>query len=382
MGREDKHFTQYDPKKHRQRKKDSENKPKRIKNIKQFFGPVVKTRLSPEPLLSAAGDEDHFPIVRFRLRGLRKLIEVVDPTTELILGRREAGRDVRVAEFDHHVKADNVPKPKVQRKSAGELSSMRRALTRAQTTMGMSCLHAVQQAYKDRQKMEQQASRLEYVLSMKEQREVARDRIKVFQDDKRSQVMKERALDQKRLLEEVDKHDLNRITYLEKNGELRSKSSQYWRQRRGELTFMTDFNVQNTSVSNALMRHDRQAVQEDKLQERSELVMAHKVVEKEQQDIVKKYLEHRQLMRQAEVAMSRAALDTKMLQEANDRLIEARNRVAQQKAKTANIQATHTFPTITTPSLPPVTKESHSALAPRPILTQASGMIQRSTTVA
>ena len=36
--------------------------------------------------------------------------------------------------------------------------------------------------------------------------------------------------------------------------------------------------------------------------------------EQEQQETVKKYMEHRQLMRQTETAMARAALDTRMLQ--------------------------------------------------------------------
>ena len=39
-----------------------------------------------------------------------------------------------------------------------------------------------------------------------------------------------------------------------------------------------------------------------------------RTVEVEQQETVKKYMEHRQLMRQTETAMARAALDTRMLQ--------------------------------------------------------------------
>ena len=45
--------------------------------------------------------------------------------------------------------------------------------------MGLSCLWAVHQAYKDREKAERQASRMEHALSMKEQREAAKERIKV-----------------------------------------------------------------------------------------------------------------------------------------------------------------------------------------------------------
>lgn len=53
-----------------------------------------------------------------------------------------------------------------------------------------------------------------------------------------------------------------------------------------------------------------------------------KELEHEQQDIVKKYLQHRQLLRQTENSMSRAALDTKMLQEASDRVLEVDEHIA------------------------------------------------------
>lgn len=353
------------------KKKENEAKAKRIKSVKQFFGPIVKTSNSPEP-----SEDEEIPIVQYRLKGLKKSIQYVDATTELIIARREAGNDVRLAEFDHHMKVDNEPKPVIKRSK--EPSSLRKMLSRTQSTMGMSCLRAVQQAYRDREKMEQHALKMEYVMSMKEQRENSRDRVKLFGDEKRNLALRERTHEQKKMMEDVDRKDMQRMSYLERSGEKRVKSSQHWKLRRGEMTFTTDFNVQNTSVSNALMRHDRQAVQEDKLQEKAEIVQAHKTVEKEQQEIVKKYLEHRQLMRQAEVAMSRAALDTKMLQEANDRLIEARTRVAHQKAKTANVQATLTFPTISTPNLPPTTRVAKKGLDPRPIFTS----MYRSTTVA
>ena len=123
---------------------------------------------------------------------------------------------------------------------------------------------------------------------------------------------------------------------------------------------MGDFNTQNTSVSNALLRHDRQARSEDQIHERRELVEGLKSHEHEQQEVVNKYLEHRQLMRQTENAMERAALDTKMLQEANDRLMEAKVRVAQKKQRNATVEEFYPLPSYSTHSLPPL-----SATSPR-----------------
>lgn len=53
-----------------------------------------------------------------------------------------------------------------------------------------------------------------------------------------------------------------------------------------------------------------------------EKVEAMKDLEREQQEIVKKYLQHRKMLRQTENSMARAALDTKMLQTASDQHYE------------------------------------------------------------
>lgn len=45
--------------------------------------------------------------------------------------------------------------------------------------MGLSCLWAVQQAYKDREKAEKQTAKMEQTMNLKEQREAAKERIKV-----------------------------------------------------------------------------------------------------------------------------------------------------------------------------------------------------------
>ena len=187
---------------------------------------------------------------------------------------------------------------------------------------------------------------------MKEQREAGKHRIKLYKEEQRNKTLNQRVGDHKKLAETLDKRNILRLSYLDKRGEHRHRTSLVSRERRKEVTFVHDFNIQNTSVSNALLRHDRQAKLEDKMQGNVALVSSYKSAEKEQQEIVKKYMEHRTLMRQTESAMSRATLDTRMLQEANDRIMQARSRVAQQKAKSVNVTAA--LPATKSPSLPPV----------------------------
>ena len=220
--------------------------------------------------------------------------------------------------------------------------------------MGFSCLWAVNQAYQDRAKAEKVAAKMETVLSTKEDREAAKERIKLYHDEKRQRAIKDRDSDRKRTTEVMERRELERLSTVDVVQQTRQQSRKVTKQRRDERDFTTDFQVQNNSVANALLRHDRQARFEDILQTRNEAYKLAKGSENDQQDVVRKYLEHRQLMRQTETAMQRAALDTKMLQEANDRLMEAKSRVAQQKARSATVEAFYPLPSSGKQSLPPV----------------------------
>lgn len=182
--------------------------------------------------------------------------------------------------------------------------------------------------------------------------------LQLFQEEKKSKALKQREKDNKKIMEIMEKRELARLGYIEKNSHSRNKSSQLARKRKTELTFVGDFNSQNTSVSNALLRHDRQSQSEDKMQEKTERIRSLRDQEKEQHEVVDKYLEHRQLMRQTETAMQRAALDTKMLQEANDRIMEAKGRVEQMKQRSATVEQFYPLPSVSTHSLPPLNSQS------------------------
>ena len=327
--REDKAYNE--ARKSMKKKREPEEKRVIIKDIKQFFGPIVDPAPTPDTDRSQYVADDEIPKIGFRLRGLSHKINYYDPVTDMVISRREAGMHIRAAEDEYHNHLNQEPKPSIKKSDTG--TAQQRMFDRMQRAMGMSCLNAVHKAYEERHKAERRAAKLEYVMNMKEDRDTAKERIRLFNEEKRRAALKDREKDHKNILDIMETRELQRLNYINKNKDVRQKSSHYQKTRRGELTFMKDFNVQNTSVSNALLRHDRQARHEDKQAEKLDIIQSHKIVEGEQQSMVKTYLEHRQLMRQTETAMSRAAIDTKMLQEANDRLSEARSRVAQQKSR-------------------------------------------------
>ena len=295
-------------------------------------------------------DNEEIPVTQFRLQGLKQTVQLYDPVTDIVLSRKQAGENVRAAEIEYHQAVALAPKPKVLRKKV--TNTDQRLFSRVQGTMGLSCLNAVQQAYRDREKAEKHMAKMEHVLGLRDQKEAAKERIKLYHAERQNQTLQDREQEQKFLLDTLEHQELRRLTYIDKTHDLRTRTAQHQRRRKAELSFISDFNAQNTSVANALQRHDRQAKKEDKTAEQTEYIQAQKFIVKEQQEVVKKYLEHRTLMRQTESAMNRAALDSRMLQEANDRLMAAKARVAQQKARNATV--TTFYPLPSTAPLPPL----------------------------
>ncbi|XP_046360900.2 uncharacterized protein LOC124138349 [Haliotis rufescens] len=331
----------------RRKKKRDEgaNRPRKVKSVKQFFGPMVETVEEED---QGEVGEDDTPITHYRLRGKRPNIHLVDTTTEMILERKEAGRQVREAEAEHHRKIMDAPLPRLVLPK--HTTTDQRIFARVHGTMGMSCLFAVQKAYKDREKAEKAAAKMEYILNMREERMRARDRINMYHEEKRNQALKKRDRDRVRMLDSLERHELQRLNYLDRRMEVKNKANDVAKSHRIDQSFVTEFNNQHTSVSNALLRHDRQAKVEDLVQSKKRFVLDKKCDEGEQQTMVRKFMEHRQLMRQRETSTTRAALGTKLLQETNERFIEAQQRVSHLKTRRAIVQAFYPLPPNNVPS--------------------------------
>ena len=299
------------------------------------------------------GDNDstpiEVPVVEFRLSGLRSVISVFDPLLDMIISRRESGRDVRACEDEHHrrrqVESSTVRASIRSNTTDGAKRRMCRRLRGC--GMGMLSLHAVQLAYESRAKAESQALRAGRIHSLREQRDIGRHQRRIYIEDRRSVARTERELDRRRLAELQEKRDTRQRRDHQQAGERRSAASQRGVAIREDRSFVNDFALQNTSVSTALARHDRLAKRDDVLQDRLDTVLTQREMDQEQLDVVKRYLEHRQLMRQTETAMSRAVLDSRILQEASERVLEARSRVEHVKARSAHAQTyAQTLPSI------------------------------------
>ncbi len=337
--------------KHEKRKKKME-----MKTVKQMLGRLPEDVLEREQESEEwEEEEEDIPPVKFRISGLKSLLHEGDLFQELVILKREIGRDMR---HSHQTVIDKYEKPKSKPVKKKRPNADQRLFTRVQGTMGMSCLRAVQQAYRDREKAEKHASKQDYVARLREQREEGRRRAHNILEDRRLHAIKQRDIALNEIADCLEKQVTREQTDLASRKHKRAKSHEITKNFNRDVKFATDFLGQQTSISNALQKHDRSNKTDERLQSKVVLVQSHREKQENQTDLVRRYLEHRKLMRQAQVAVERAALDTRMLQEANERMLEVRSRVDKQKQKTESAKAFFPLPKAAThPVLPPVERE-------------------------
>lgn len=71
----------------------------------------------------------------------------------------------------------------------------------------------------EREKAEKAAAKMENILGMREERQRARDRINIYHEERKAQVLKTRALDRARTLDCMEKKELQRLNFLDKRQE-------------------------------------------------------------------------------------------------------------------------------------------------------------------
>lgn len=316
-----------------------------------FFGPILKTHPRSEKHFTET--ERDPKQIKFRLSGLDPPISTTDPLIKILSDKKEAGKMVREAARDHELKVLNKPRKTVARKPM--VTTDQRLFIRTHGTMGMACLRAVQQAYRDRAVSELKTARNDKVAQIREERETAKDRVRAFKQEYQQATLRKRLRDGVKTAEALKERATLRMEQNERLNTARAVTAEQRRSRQADFAFVNDFSCQQTSVSNALLKHDRATYKEETLQDANEVVRKGKENSLEQQSLVKRFMEHRQLLRQAETAMARAELDSQLLQDATQRAEETKQRM--QQIKSRQQQQMEYFavpPTLAPPQLPPL----------------------------
>jgi hypothetical protein len=110
------------------------------------------------------------------------------------------------------------------------------------------------------------------------------------------------------------------------------------RKRRAQVAFSRGFNAQHITISNALQHHEDNLRNQRKVRYARETVAKQKQNTEEQARLIDKYLTQRKHVRRALSNIERKQLDVQSMRDANDRLLQAQQRVAHIRTRDSNIR--------------------------------------------
>lgn len=324
-------------------------KPDRVgkyRTVRGFLGPILEPQTKKEVtrLVTSSSDDDE--TTGFRLRGVTPPRQKNEPVVEMLLSRKEMGEDIRRALREHRPR-----KPKKAVRNAPKLNNDQKLFMRTHGTMGMACLRAVHQAYGDRERDQRQTNKAERVAEMKERREQVKGRLRTIKNDFQENVLRERIRDGVRIADALRENEKKQEQEHEKVSSRRATAIMEERARQSDATFVREFVSQQTSVSQALGAHDQAELKKEKLTKLAETVRNERESTLEQQALVRRYMEHRQLQRQAEMARAKAEINARLLQEANRRYMEIQTRAKQTKNRNAQVKEFYPLPPSNAPTI-------------------------------
>ena len=323
-------------------------KPERVgkyRTVRVFLGDVVEPKAKKE----AVTDSDEDEAIGFRLQGEEPPKLLNEPIAEMLFSKKEIGEDLRKSLRQLSRKQPN--KPKCQTGGVMKLTNDQKLFLRTHGTMGLACLRAVHQAYDDRARAQKQNDLHERVSKMKERRELVIERLQSLKQEQQVNVLRERIRDGVKIADTLRENEAKQNEERRKILDRRAAAMVAERMRQSHLTFAREFVCQQNSVSQALRSHDRAEVKKDKLKQLSEAVRAERECNLEKKALVKKYMEHRRLISQAEMLKTKAEINTRLLQEANKQFLETQANTKRAKMRQTNVAELCPLPRLNAPKL-------------------------------
>ena len=201
-------------------------------------------------------------------------------------------------------------------------------------TMTLGCLRAVDKAYLDRTIAEKNQTKAQMIQKYKENKEFTTQQVNYYKEERLREIQKIRDRDKLQQTIAKRRFDLDRIQTREQVQETKSKLKDINVDRRKDVYLAVDFNKQHLSVSKALQKHEYNISREQQLKRNTSYVDKQRASTVEQQEIVRKYLEQRNILKISQTITDRQKIDSQVLQDANDRLLSAKKRVSRLKATT------------------------------------------------
>ena len=290
--------------------------------------------------------------IPFRLLGVpapEMKCDLIEDLTKCIV---EGARDIRDTIREFKENESRIPKRVVQKRYP--MTVDQKLFIRTHGTMSLSCFHAVDQAYKDRDSAKNLSTKMQQIQIKKQRRDVGAkirehkkyltlEKIQVVKNEEKNDLMQ--AMDEQR----ADILARQEIVALVRNKRERKKEE--WKQSHA---FAVEFSCQTNAISKALASHAGIGTKGKIVEMKRAKTKKIKEDASRQKEIIKRYNEHRNLLLQSEASLSKSKLESDLQRRSFELKKEARLRV--KKMKKTTLHKKIALPAITTaPSrLPPL----------------------------
>ena len=254
--------------------------------------------------------------------------------SDLIL-KRDWARDVRAAVkmIDAERRRQKSLKP-IVRRSNPKLNDA--IMMEKMQTMTLGAVAAVDRAYHRRRVAQQRERRTKRVADERRERDESRRRtvdarrLNARRDAAQQRIaLRERIVAAQNDVRERDAAKRERLRVERAANSFRARA------RDDDAAFLREFDQQHTTIGQALIRHDVQTVRNAELNAAKARTERRRLESREQRELVRKFLEHRQLAASTKGTAEKSSLNAQLLSEANESLMAARKRVEKAKSQRA-----------------------------------------------
>ena len=258
------------------------------------------------------------------------VIQTQDPIEDIMMSKRQAGREGRVATKAADKLHSSIPKPNITK---SEQSANDQILIDHIQTMSLACLSAVDKAYHKQKKAQERETKVQWVRETQRAHIQATDENKAKRRQKQMIIAKQKAKEKKQLVRIRRELDDENQRIQEDAKTKRSNEHRHEEDEKQERAFIQDFQQQQLSVGQALVKHDLHTIRDQHAKVAQTRTHKSRQENREQQDTVKTFMEHRQLQLANRSAIEKAQLSAYLLREANQSLLEARRRVSRERSR-------------------------------------------------
>nr|XP_025044132.1 leucine-rich repeat and IQ domain-containing protein 3 [Pelodiscus sinensis] len=198
--------------------------------------------------------------------------------------------------------------------------------------------YIIDKAYRDSKRCEVQAKKISGVMQMQIAKDEADCFIKSFHEEKKNSVQKRCKEEDIRIQEALHQHQLRRSEFIEKTRKRHAQFLENKNQKASEYSLIQNFSIQHASLTQSLFKVDRWRKSEETIKERKSIVKENKEDAEKWKELIKNFQEHRQLMLRKENLSEKLVLDSIVSQMTNERLQQAKAKVAAVKDHQANMK--------------------------------------------